>query len=60
MLEMDPKNLGLILGNLVVNIKVATVFGGKYVSFTSPQSAPLLPITPPQVIDATSTTTEIN
>ncbi|WP_454560884.1 MCE family protein [Mycobacterium haemophilum] len=59
-LEVDPKYLGLIPGNVVVNIKAATVFGGKYVSFTSPQSAPLPPITPSQVIDATSTTTETN
>ncbi|WP_050039300.1 hypothetical protein [Mycobacterium lepromatosis] len=60
MLKVDPKNLGLIPGKLMVNIKAATVFGGKYVSCKSPQATLPLPITPSQVIDAPSTTTEIN
>lgn len=59
-LEVDPKYVRLIPGNVEVNIKAATVFGGKYVSLTSPKAPPLPPITPSQVIDATSTTTEIN
>src|SRR5207302_6163431 len=41
-------------------IKATTVFGGKYVAFTSPKKPSSQRITPQHVIDATAVTTEIN
>jgi phospholipid/cholesterol/gamma-HCH transport system substrate-binding protein len=42
------------------NIKTSTLFGGKYVSLTSPKNPTPQRITPEHVIDARSVTTELN
>jgi phospholipid/cholesterol/gamma-HCH transport system substrate-binding protein len=59
-LDVDPKYVGLIPANVVAKIQATTVFGNKYVSFTSPKDPSPQPITPATVIDATSITTEFN
>ncbi|MGO9156553.1 MCE family protein [Mycobacterium sp.] len=64
-LDVYPKYLSLIPANVDAQIKATTVFGGKYVSLTTPKDANgnsiakghLTPSTP---IDATAVTTEIN
>jgi phospholipid/cholesterol/gamma-HCH transport system substrate-binding protein len=65
-LDVYPKYLSLIPANVDAQIKATTVFGGKYVSLTTPKDANgniiatkahLSPSTP---IDATAVTTEIN
>jgi phospholipid/cholesterol/gamma-HCH transport system substrate-binding protein len=59
-LEVYPKYLNLIPANVNADIKATTVFGGKYVSLTTPQS-PVGRINPKKdCIDARSVTTEIN
>jgi phospholipid/cholesterol/gamma-HCH transport system substrate-binding protein len=60
LLDVDPQYIGLIPANVKANIRATTVFGNKYVSFTSPKDPSPQPITPQQVIDATSVTTEFN
>jgi phospholipid/cholesterol/gamma-HCH transport system substrate-binding protein len=59
-LDVDPKYVGLIPANVIAKIQATTVFGNKYVSFTSPKEPSAQPITPAKVIDATSVTTEFN
>ena len=60
LLDVDPKYLKLIPANVNANIKATTVFGGKYVSLTTPKNPTPQRITPQHVIDARSVTTEIN
>jgi phospholipid/cholesterol/gamma-HCH transport system substrate-binding protein len=59
-LEVYPRYLHLIPSNVNADIKATTVFGGKYVSLTTPQNPSPKKITPQTVIDARSVTTEIN
>jgi phospholipid/cholesterol/gamma-HCH transport system substrate-binding protein len=59
-LDVDPKYVDFIPANVVAKIQATTVFGNKYVSFTSPKDPSSQPITPATVIDATSITTEFN
>jgi phospholipid/cholesterol/gamma-HCH transport system substrate-binding protein len=59
-LDVYPQYLKLIPANVNADIKATTVFGGKYVSLTTPQSPSPQRITPQTVIDARSVTTEIN
>ncbi len=59
-LDLDPEYVDLIPSNVVAKIQATTVFGNKYVSFTSPKDPSPQPITPSTVIDATSVTTEFN
>jgi phospholipid/cholesterol/gamma-HCH transport system substrate-binding protein len=59
-LDVYPKYISLIPDNVDAQIKATTVFGGKYVSFTSPKKPNPQRITPEHVIDATAVTTEIN
>jgi phospholipid/cholesterol/gamma-HCH transport system substrate-binding protein len=59
-LDVDPKYVELIPANVVAKIQATTVFGNKYVSFTSPKDPSPQPITAATVIDATSITTEFN
>jgi phospholipid/cholesterol/gamma-HCH transport system substrate-binding protein len=58
-LEVSPQYLPLIPVNVLASIKSTTVFGGKYVSLSSPPH-PGAAITSADVIDATSVSTEIN
>jgi phospholipid/cholesterol/gamma-HCH transport system substrate-binding protein len=59
-LDVDPKYVDLIPANVIAKIQATTVFGNKYVSFTSPKDPSSQPITSTAVIDATSITTEFN
>ena len=59
-LDVYPRYLALIPANVNADIKATTVFGGKYVSLTTPKTPLPQRITPQTVIDARSVTTEIN
>ena len=64
-LEVYPRYLSLIPENVNADIKATTVFGGKYVSLTTPKDAQGNIIarghlSPKTIIDARSVTTEIN
>jgi phospholipid/cholesterol/gamma-HCH transport system substrate-binding protein len=59
-LDVYPKYLRLIPANVDARIVATTVFGEKYVSFTSPKNPLPQRITSQNVIDARSVTTEIN
>jgi phospholipid/cholesterol/gamma-HCH transport system substrate-binding protein len=59
-LDVYPRYLALIPANVDANIRATTVFGGKYVSLTTPKNPSPQKITPQTVIDARSVTTEIN
>jgi phospholipid/cholesterol/gamma-HCH transport system substrate-binding protein len=58
-LDVYPRYLNLIPANVNANIKATTVFGQKYVSLTSPKRPTRQRITPHDVIDARSVTTEV-
>ena len=64
-LDVYPRYLALIPENVDAQIKATTVFGGKYVSLTTPRDANGNSIAkghlkPSTTIDATAVTTEIN
>jgi phospholipid/cholesterol/gamma-HCH transport system substrate-binding protein len=59
-LDVDPEYVDLIPVNVIAKVQATTVFGNKYVSLTSPKNPTLQRITPANVIDATSVTTEFN
>jgi phospholipid/cholesterol/gamma-HCH transport system substrate-binding protein len=59
-LDVYPKYLHLIPANVDARIVATTVFGEKYVSMTAPENPLPQRITPKNVIDARSVTTEIN
>jgi phospholipid/cholesterol/gamma-HCH transport system substrate-binding protein len=59
-LDLFPRYLKLIPANVDAKIVATTLFGGKYVSFTSPENPTPQRITPHTVIDVTHVTTEIN
>ncbi|MGC2655318.1 MAG: MCE family protein [Mycobacterium sp.] len=59
-LDVYPKYLKLIPQNVRADIRATTLFGGKYVSLTSPKHPTPQRISPQHVIDARSVTTEIN
>ena len=59
-LDVDPRYVRLIPQNVVADIKASTVFGNKYISFSSPENPVTQRITSGDVIDVTSTTTEFN
>jgi phospholipid/cholesterol/gamma-HCH transport system substrate-binding protein len=59
-LDVYPKYLRLIPANVDARIVATTVFGEKYVSFAAPKNPLPQRITPSNVIDARSVTTEIN
>ncbi|MBV8787019.1 MAG: MCE family protein [Mycobacterium sp.] len=59
-LEVYPRYLKLIPANVNADVKATTVFGGKYVSLTTPQHPSAQKINTHTVIDARSVTTEIN
>jgi len=60
MLDVNPKYIKLIPANVVANIEAATLFGNKYVSLTSPDNPQQQRISPHDVIDVRSVTTEFN
>ena len=59
-LEVDPKYLDLIPQNVNADISATTVFGNKYVSFSSPKDPSPQRINGSDVIDVTKVTTEFN
>lgn len=59
-LEVAPKYLELLPANVDAAIKATTVFGNKYVSFSTPKNPERQRISPNQVIDASHVTTEFN
>jgi phospholipid/cholesterol/gamma-HCH transport system substrate-binding protein len=59
-LYVAPKYIPLIPANADVDIKTSTVFGSKYVSFSSPKNPSRQRISSNDVIDVTSVTTEVN
>ncbi|CQD03922.1 virulence factor mce family protein [Mycobacterium lentiflavum] len=59
-LDVYPRYLKLIPANVTADIKATTVFGGKYVSLTTPQNPSTQRLSASSVIDARSVTTEIN
>lgn len=60
LLDVDPRYVKLIPVNVVANIEAATLFGNKYVSLIAPENASPQRISPDDVIDARSVTTEFN
>ncbi|WP_328349943.1 MCE family protein [Mycobacterium sp. NBC_00419] len=59
-LEIQPRFIKLIPANVDAQIKASTVFGNKYVAFTSPENPSKARITSSDVIDVTHVTTEFN
>ena len=59
-LEVDPRYIDFIPANVLADIKATTVFGNKYVSFSSPENPAALRISSGDVIDVSSVTTEFN
>ncbi len=59
-LDVDPKYLKLIPKNVDAKINATTVFGNKYISFTSPKDPTPQRLTASDVIDASNVTTEFN
>lgn len=59
-LDVDPKYLGLIPENVHAEIGATTVFGNKYVSFTSPKRPVAQRVSTSEVIDVKNVTTEFN
>ncbi|GAA1649613.1 virulence factor Mce family protein [Mycolicibacterium murale] len=59
-LDVDPRYIDLIPANVNANIQATTVFGNKYVSFTSPDDPVAARISSADVIDVSNVTTEFN
>nr|WP_090346362.1 MCE family protein [Mycolicibacterium malmesburyense]CRL78945.1 virulence factor Mce family protein [Mycolicibacterium malmesburyense] len=59
-LDVDPKYLRLIPQNVDASIDATTVFGNKYINFSSPKNPTPQRITSSDVIDVTTVTTEFN
>jgi phospholipid/cholesterol/gamma-HCH transport system substrate-binding protein len=59
-LDVDPEYFKYIPKNVNADISATTVFGNKYISFSSPKNPSPQRITPRDVIDVTSVTTEFN
>ena len=59
-LDVDPRYIDFIPANVSADIKATTVFGNKYVSFSSPEDPSAQRISSGDVIDVSSVTTEFN
>lgn len=59
-LTVDPQYVPTIPANVVADITASTVFGNKYVTFTTPKTPSPQAITSDDEIDVTSVTTEFN
>jgi phospholipid/cholesterol/gamma-HCH transport system substrate-binding protein len=59
-LDVNPRYINLIPSNVDANIKASTVFGNKYVAFTTPENPTPQRVSSAEVIDASSVTTEFN
>jgi phospholipid/cholesterol/gamma-HCH transport system substrate-binding protein len=59
-LDVKPRYISYIPANVVAEIRATTVFGNKYISFSSPQNPSAQRISAHDVIDASAVTTEFN
>ena len=59
-LNVEPRYIEFIPKNVVADVRATTVFGNKYISFSSPKDPSPQRITSQDVIDASSVTTEFN
>jgi phospholipid/cholesterol/gamma-HCH transport system substrate-binding protein len=59
-LDVEPRYITLIPANGAADLAATTVFGNKYVSLTSPKHPVPQRITPHDLIDTSSVTTEMN
>ncbi|WP_442011876.1 MCE family protein [Mycobacterium sp. 2YAF39] len=59
-LEVTPDSLASIPANATATIKASTVFGNKYVAFSSPKNPSPESLSPSQPIDVSSVTTEFD
>ena len=59
-LDVNPRYISAIPANVDAQLKATTVFGNKYVSFTSPAHPSIQRITTADVIDTAAVTTEFN
>ena len=59
-LDVDPRYIEYIPANVAVEIRATTVFGNKYISFSSPKNPSKQRISDQAVIDASAVTTEFN
>ncbi len=59
-LDIDPKYLDLLPANVQTSIQATTVFGNKYVAFTSPEHPSPQRVSSSTPIDVTAVTTEFN
>ena len=59
-LDVKPRYIAYIPANVVAEIRATTVFGNKYISFSSPENPSAQRISAHTVIDASSVTTEFN
>jgi phospholipid/cholesterol/gamma-HCH transport system substrate-binding protein len=59
-LRVDPRYVDLIPANAAATITASTVFGAKYVSFTSPKNPVSQRISSVSAVDVSSVTTEVN
>lgn len=59
-LDVDPDYIKLIPANVVADVQATTVFGNKYVSFSSPKDPSAQRITSSDVIEVSSVSTEFN
>ncbi|MBB3600813.1 phospholipid/cholesterol/gamma-HCH transport system substrate-binding protein [Mycolicibacterium sp. BK556] len=59
-LEVAPRYISLIPANVDAQVKASTVFGNKYVSFTSPKDPAKARISSADVIQSSGVTTEFN
>jgi phospholipid/cholesterol/gamma-HCH transport system substrate-binding protein len=60
MLDVNPGYIQYIPANVAAEIRATTVFGNKYISFSSPKNPSPQRISSHDVIDAASVTTEFN
>lgn len=59
-LDINPKYLDLLPANVSASIQATTVFGNKYVAFTSPEHPSTQRVSTSEPIDVTAVTTEFN
>ena len=59
-LDVNPRYTSYIPANVVAEIRATTVFGNKYISFSSPKNPSKQRISPRDVIEVSSVTSEFN
>jgi phospholipid/cholesterol/gamma-HCH transport system substrate-binding protein len=59
-LDVDPDYVKLIPANVIADVTATTVFGNKYVSFSSPDDPSAQRVSSKDVIDVSSVSTEFN